>query len=148
MEVEHVTFSVSMWLKSSWGEVRLCWKPCLNRTSGSKVVAIERFSKQWKTKEINAFFFLAVFHNQFFRLIPLERNTYARKVICVINYIRIVLTFGISTKYLLHIRMSVTPQLLITASERSSRVKLLMKAIVWTAEIFVKVNILCLDPKL
>ena len=53
-----------------------CWKPNLNQTSGSKVIAIERFSKQLKTKEMHSLFWLYLTINATdFRLILLDRNT-------------------------------------------------------------------------
>ncbi len=39
-------FQFSILLKSSLGEVHVAENPHLNRTSGSKIIAIERFSKQ------------------------------------------------------------------------------------------------------
>ncbi len=45
-EVEHVTFSAFYLIEVLIKRGTFCWKPNLNQTSGSKVVAIERFSKQ------------------------------------------------------------------------------------------------------
>ena len=49
-------FQFSVWLKSSLGEVHFAEKTHLNQASGFKVIAIERFSKQYKTKETHSFF--------------------------------------------------------------------------------------------
>ena len=48
-EVEHVTFSVSYLVEILIRRGTFCRKPHLNRTSGSKVITIEIFSKQLKT---------------------------------------------------------------------------------------------------
>ncbi len=71
-----MTFSVFYLIEILIRRGTFCWKPHLNRTSGSKVIAIERFSKQWKTKEMHSFFWLYLkFKAPDFQLIPLDRNT-------------------------------------------------------------------------
>ena len=76
-EVELVTFSVFYLIEVFIKRCTFCWKPHLNHTSGPKVIAIERFSKQQKTKEMHSFFWLYLTINApDFRLIPLDRNTY------------------------------------------------------------------------
>ncbi len=63
---------ISIWLKFSLEEGHLSEK-----TSGSKVIAIVRFSEQKRTKEMHYIFWLKLTINALeFRLIPLDRNTY------------------------------------------------------------------------
>ncbi len=72
-----MTFSVFYLNKVFIRRGTFCWKPHLNWTSGSKVTAIERLSKQQKTKEMLSFFWLYLAINATdFRLILLDHNTY------------------------------------------------------------------------
>ncbi len=63
-----------------------CRKPHLNRSSGSEVIAIERFSKQQKTKEMHSFFWLYLTINASdFRLISLDHKHIFLKVPVLIH---------------------------------------------------------------
>ncbi len=83
----NVWHQFSIWLNCSLGgRGTFCWKPHLNQTSGSKVIAIEGFSKTIDNKR-NAFLFLVVSHNQCFRL-PTD-STRSQHICYVVTWYRI-----------------------------------------------------------
>ncbi len=62
-DVEHVTFSDFYLIELLIWRGTFCWKPHLNRTSGSKVMSNWRILKTIENKR-NSFLFLAISHNQ------------------------------------------------------------------------------------
>ena len=79
-------FQLSIWLKSSFGEVHFAENTTWIGPVVPRLWAIEGFSGQLKTKEIHSFFWLYLTINApDFRLIPLDRNTYFANTCTTIN---------------------------------------------------------------
>ena len=88
---EHVTFSVCYLIEVLLWRGTYCWKPHLNRISGSKVMSNWMVVKTIETK-IKSFLLLAVSHNQCSRLstdsarsqhiLKIRANMYVSIIVC------------------------------------------------------------------